>query len=338
MSSFKLSNTSKRLFYLAQHLRPITPAYHRAFRSSPAACKSLSHIGVAVHQGQKLSGPDRSPQLLKEHGLMKLVEDSGWALRNDVDFTEILHPSLESTTSINARNHHSIGINLEQVSSIVSQSSKDDDFTLIIGGDHSISIGTIPALLSQRPDTGVIWVDAHADINTPKTSPSGNIHGMSVAFLLGLVDTSSMPSFAWFKPCLKPQDLVYIGLRDLDVGEKEVIRKLGIKVFTMYEIDRFGIGEVMRQSMEHLKTPNIHLSYDIDALDPFFAPHTGTSVRGGLTFREGNYICEALAETQRLRSMELVEINPNLHSNLSTKLTVGTALTLVGSALGQRIL
>lgn len=269
---------------------------------------------------------------------MKLIEDTGWKLRTDVDFTEILHPSLESTVSINARNHHSIGINLEQVNSIVSQSSKDDDFTLIIGGDHSISIGTIPALLSQRPDTGVIWVDAHADINTPKTSPSGNIHGMSVAFLLGLIDTSSMPSFAWFKPCLKPQDLVYIGLRDLDAGEKDVLRKLGIKVFTMYEIDRYGVGEVMRQCVEHLKMPNIHLSYDIDALDPFFAPHTGTSVRGGLTFREGNYICEALAETQRLRSMELVEMNPNLHTNLSIKSTVDTALTLVGSALGQRIL
>ena len=310
-----------------------------SFRSVHSG-RRVSHIGLAVHQGQKLSGPDRSPQLLKEHGLMQLINETGWALRNDIRFTEVLHddPSGAAGTAVNARNHHSIGLNLGQVNTIVSHAIKEDDFTLIIGGDHSISIGTVPAILAHRPNTGVIWVDAHADINTPQTSPSGNIHGMSVAFLLGLVDKSRMPSFDWFQPCLEPQNLVYIGLRDLDSEEKQVLRRLGIKVFTMHEVDRYGVGEVMRQCVEYLKTPYVHLSYDIDALDPFFAPHTGTSVRGGLTFREGNYICEILAESQRLRSMELVEVNPNLHSNLALKTTIDTALTLVGSALGQKIL
>ena len=141
---------------------------------------------------------------------------------------------------------------------------------------------------------------------------------MPLGFLLGLVENANkMSSMSWFKPCLKPEDIVYIGLRDLDGPEKQIIRKLGIKSFTMHEIDKYGIGRVMDDALKYLEgKDNIHLSYDIDALDPFYAPSTGTAVRGGLTFREGNYICEALSESGKLTSMELVEVNPSLHSDM----------------------
>lgn len=219
---------------------------------------------------------------------------------------------------------------------------KNDHFSLILGGDHCIPIGTIPALMATRPNTGIVWVDAHADINTPQSSASGNIHGMPVAFLLGLVErVKELPAFEWFEPCLQPKDIVYIGLRDLDLPEKNMVRKLGIKAFTMHDVDKYGIGGVMERTNDYLKDrDHIHLSYDIDALDPFFAPHTGTAVRGGLTFREGNFLCESLYETGRLSSMELVEVNPsvNTHVNTSPNDTIEMAMTLIGSAMGQKIL
>ena len=147
---------------------------------------------------------------------------------------------------------------------------------------------------------------------------------MPLAFLLGLVENAAeLPSMSWFKACLKPEDIVYIGLRDLDRPEKAIIKKLGIKAFTMNDIDRLGIGRVMEECLSHFSgKENLHLSYDIDALDPFYAPSTGTAVRGGLTFREGNYICEALAESGKMTSMELVEVNPSLHSDMDAKTTI----------------
>jgi arginase len=188
------------------------------------------------------------------------------------------------------------------------------------------------------------------------------MHGMPLSFLLGIVkDVNKYPAMDWFSSSLHPKDLVYIGLRDLDAGEKAIIKELGkinyniilnsiavyckciillgIKAYTMYDIDRLGIAKIMEETTAYLSNhTSIHLSYDIDALDPFFAPSTGTAVRGGLTFREGNYICEYLSATGKLSSMELVEINPSLHTDLDAKKTIDMALTLIGSTMGQTIL
>lgn len=194
--------------------------------------------------------------------------------------------------------------------------------------------------MSKRPNTGVVWVDAHSDINTPESSLSGNMHGMPVSFLLGLVKgANKLPSMEWFNPCLNPKDIVYIGLRDLDKAEKVMIKELGIKAFTMYDIDKYGIGKVMEETLNYLSNKtSIHLSYDIDALDPVYAPSTGTSVRGGLTFREGNFVCEALYESGKMTSMELVEVNPLIKSELDAKSTLDMSISLISSAMGQRIL
>ncbi|KAF9997465.1 Arginase, catabolizes arginine to ornithine and urea [Modicella reniformis] len=193
--------------------------------------------------------------------------------------------------------------------------------------------------MAVHPDTGLIWVDAHADINTPETTESGNIHGCPVSFLLGIA--GQIPEFSWVKPCLRPERLVYIGLRDVDHAEKKILRDHGIKVFSMHEVDKYGIAKVVEMAVEHVspgRTRPIHLSFDVDALDPSVAPSTGTPVRGGLTFREGHYICEAIYETGCLVSMDLMEVNPSLEDDHAVIQTVTVGCSLVRSTLGETLL
>ena len=172
------------------------------------------------------------------------------------DFSQKTFQSPDSSKDIEAglkaNNHALISQNLQELDLIIDKemTKNKENFMLFVGGDHSISMGTIPSLVKHRGRTGIVWVDAHADINTPQTSPSGNMHGMSLAFLLGI---ASLPSFHWLKPCIDVSDIVYIGLRDLDDGEKDIINNSGIKAFTMREIDKLGIGEVMNQC-NHVST------------------------------------------------------------------------------------
>lgn len=302
---------------------------------------TVSLISVPLNLGQPFLGPDLSPILLKDHGLLKLLANCGWRVHTQPDVVSSIsfRNGINENTE-NAKNCAEVGAVSEKVSQQVYQNALKDVFVLILGGDHCISIGTVPGILKARPNTGIVWVDAHADINTPLTSSSGNMHGMPLGLLLGqYAEVKKLPNFSWFEPCLNPSDIVYIGLRDLDAPEKMMIKKLGIKAYTMYDIDKIGIGKVMEEVVSYLKNKDsIHLSYDIDAIDPFFAPHTGTAVRGGLTFREGNFICESLYASGKLKSMELVEVNPSLHGGVDPKATIEMATTLIGSTMGQSIL
>lgn len=226
--------------------------------------------------------------------------------------------------------------------------AKANRFVLTLGGDHSIGIGSMSGILHARPDTGILWVDAHADINVPRASLSGNIHGMVLAFLMNLENCRSLaPGFDWMNtegvPCLSPSRLVYIGLRDLDIAERHIIKQLGIRAYTMHEIDKFGISKCMEWSLDYLqgrRVRPIHLSLDIDSVDPAFAPSTGTRVNGGLSYREAYYIAEATAATGVLSSMDLVEVNPSLGGNIegASERTVNMANGLIASALGNKIL
>lgn len=202
-----------------------------------------------------------------------------------------------------------------------------------------MAMGTISGTLDTYPDACVIWIDAHADINTSDTTDTGNIHGMPVSFLLGL--GSKVPEFSWVKSSLRPDRIVYIGLRDVDAGEKRILKENNIKAFSMHEVDKYGIGKVVEMALDHVN-PNrdrpIHLSFDVDALDPTVAPSTGTPVRGGLTFREGHYICEAIYETGLLVALDLMEVNPSLEDEESVKQTVAVGCSLVRSALGETLL
>jgi arginase len=223
--------------------------------------------------------------------------------------------------------------------------AKEGRFVLTLGGDHSIAIGTISGTakaIRERldRDMAVIWVDAHADINTPETSDSGNIHGMPVAFLTGLASDKPDAPFGWIKDehRVSVKKLVYIGLRDVDRGEKKILRENGIKAFSMHDIDRHGIGKVMDMALGWIgsDTP-IHLSFDIDALDPRFAPSTGTAVRGGLTLREGDFIAECVHQTGSLVALDLVEVNPSLEEEGAAE-TVRSGVSIVRCALGDTLL
>lgn len=316
----------------------------RFFSSSAIRSNICSVWSIPINLGQPLLGPDKAPALLHRAGLTNLLTSCGWRVAIQPSFEAALANGAAEELS-NAKNIDQIGRTCKDICTTMTThiTENKDDFHLILGGDHCIPIGTIPALVSQRPNTGVIWVDAHADINTPSGTSSGNVHGMPVAFLLGLIENvNALPSFDWYKPCLKPEDIVYIGLRDVDTPERESIKRLGIKAFSMNDIDRHGIGRVMDMTLEHLaQKDNIHVSYDIDALDPFYAPATGTAVRGGLTFREGNFICESVFATGKLSSFELVEVNPTVNSQMrisASQDTLEMAMTLIGSAMGKTIL
>jgi len=186
----------------------------------------------------------------------------------------------------------------------------------------------------------VIWVDAHADINTPEISQSGNIHGMPVAFLTGLAKEENKDIFGWLEKehLISVGKLVYIGLRDVDREEKKLLREHSIRAFSMHDIDRHGIGRVVEMALAHIgnDTP-IHLSFDVDALDPQWAPSTGTPVRGGLTLREGDFIAECVHQTGNLVGMDLVEVNPSLETSGASD-TIRTGCSLVRSALGDSLL
>lgn len=198
------------------------------------------------------------------------------------------------------------------VHSAVRRASAQGDFPLTIGGDHSIASATIGALIETYPNLCVVWVDAHADANTPETSPSHNYHGMPAAHVMGWF-SRPLPGFEWLRSRLPENRLAYIGLRDIDIDEGRMLQESGCHIFTMQDVDRHGISQVMSMAMSKIDPYNnrpIHLTLDVDGIDPAVAPGTGTLARGGLSYRETHYICEDLAATNRLVGCDLVEVNP----------------------------
>jgi len=276
-----------------------------------------------------------------------MLTSLGWRVEDlgDVDFEEIARHAPKATFP-GARNCGIVGAVNEQLAKLVEEKMKQGRFPLQLGGDHSIGIGSLAGVLRCRPDTGVLWVDAHADLNIPEISESGNMHGMPVGLMMEGVspDLSKMPGMEWLVdgPRLKPDSIVYIGLRDVDAAERSIIRKLGIKAYTMHDIDHYGIGGVMDMALGHLlkNDPNrpLHLSYDIDAVDPVLAPATGTTVRGGLNFREAHYVAEAAALSGNLASADYVEINPTLSDEDGADLTIDLGLQILTSMMGKSII
>ncbi len=316
------------------------------------SARTLNIVRAPVALGQTLQGVEQAPEILIQNGLIELIESLGWKVAK---VSEINTHQLKWDSPKGELPAHQHGINIkfpkelgeacEELAMLTQKSNDQKEFTLTIGGDHSIAIGSIGGALLSRPNLGVIWVDAHGDFNTPETSPSGNIHGMPLSFLSGMMKRYSLPSFDWLKNHLNSDQLVLVGIRSIDEEERIIMKRWGVHVFSMTEIDRLGIGKVMEEVMNILfkNGPRpIHLSYDIDAVDPHFAPSTGTRVRGGLNYREAHYIAEAAAESGALVGMDLVEINPHLgyvdpaHRE-EKNITVEIGLELIASALGKRI-
>ncbi|EGZ05985.1 hypothetical protein PHYSODRAFT_289211 [Phytophthora sojae] len=318
--------------------------HRNALLSLPHA---VSVIGAPMTYGQPLLGTDGGPDLLREAGLHKTLVDLGWSVEEmgNLNFVapSFNDPALDPRYG-KAKQCFPVGNGTKQLYEVFKQKSGEGKFCLVLGGDHTIGAGSLAGLLSVHPDAGVIWVDAHADINTPADSDSGNMHGMPIAFLMdGMVDSSKVPGFEWLAngPIMKPEQLVYVGLRDVDKFERRIIHEKGIKAFTMQDVDRYGIGKTMEMALDHLcgkKQRPLHMSYDIDAVDPLVAPSTGTRVRGGLTWREAHYVAEAAAETNLLVGLDMVEVNPTLAPGDGAQITVDMALLLISSALGNRIL
>jgi len=213
----------------------------------------------------------------------------------------------------------------------------DGLFPIFLGGDHSVSIGTVSGVAgaSAGARTGVIWLDAHADFNTPETSPSGNIHGMPLAILTGR-GHPSLVEIGGPGPSVRAEDVVLIGLRSLDIEERNLLREAGAKVYTMKEIDAYGVARVVRRALKDLShVDRVHLSFDLDALDPEVAPGVGTPVRGGLTYREAHLVMELINEAAIVTSLDVVEVNPILDVKNGT---ASLAVELVESLMGRRII
>ena len=214
--------------------------------------------------------------------------------------------------------------------------SSEGQLPLVLGGDHSIALGTLGGLARAHGTTGgVLWIDAHADLNTPETSPSGNVHGMPLAAALGMAG-ELFQSNGWTIPAVTPDRVALVGVRSLDDGERRRIRDLGVRIYTMSDVDRIGIERAVRESLSHIGGPGfVHVSLDMDALDPEVAPGVGTPVRGGLSYREAHLALELVAESGLVGSLEVVEVNPILDRENAT---AQLAVELVASALGKTIL
>lgn len=297
--------------------------------------KKITIMGVPMHLGQNRRGVDMGPSAIRYAEVQSRLQMLGYEVE---DIGDIYIPRVETLTIEDQ------GLKwLPQVSKVnrelasnVQEALKKGRFPLILGGDHSIAIGTIAGVVSEYKRVGLIWFDAHGDLNSKKTSPSGNIHGMSLATSLG-VGHPDLTTLCGFAPKVYPEHTVIIGARELDMGEQKFIAEQGIKVYSMHDIDRIGMANVMEEAIAIVshKTEGVHLSFDMDSLDPKDAPGVGTPVLGGTTYRETHLAMEILAESNVLLSAEFVEVNPILdHANHTAKVAVG----LIESVFGKKIM
>lgn len=297
--------------------------------------RRIDIVGVQLDLGAGLRGVDVGPSAMRHAGLVPRLRNLGY---ETVDLGNLTAPVADSVDEGNpgARYAGSVALVCHQLRTRVRDAIRRGATPLVLGGDHSIAAGTLAGALDERPTLRVLWLDAHGDLNTPDTTPSGNVHGMPLAVALGQAP-DLFPGLGWETRRLAPERLAIVGLRSLDAGERSLIRRLGIVVFTMSDIDRLGIYDVIGRALTHLAPAvgELHLSLDLDVVDPSFAPGVGTPVAGGLTVREAHSAMEYLAQTGTIGSMEAVEVNAiRDRENQTGQL----AVDLILSAFGQRIL
>ena len=298
----------------------------------PSINSKLSLIGVAIDLGAGTPGVSMGPSAIRYAGVVERLRNIGYEVEDKGDIVAI-KPASPITDGTNLKNLDEVARVNNELCGRVSEEMGKGRFPLIIGGDHSIAIGSIAGVLQHVENLGVIWFDAHGDINTDETSPSGNIHGMPVAVSLGL-GHERLTSIGGADKKLKTKNIVFVGCRDLDMGERKVLKELGITVFTMHEIDRLGMTEVMNRAIKIAGegTDGIHVSFDLDSMDPMFVEGTGTRVPGGMTYRESHLALEMVAQTEKVISAEFVEVNPIIDVKNQT---AKTAVALIGSLMGE---
>jgi arginase len=304
-----------------------------------AATRTVRIVGVPLDLGASRRGTDMGPSALRIAGLGAALRRLGYEVAREED---IPAPAMETRSAEDqaARFKPEILEVCLNLANKVKSIMEADEFPLVIGGDHSIAMGTVAGVSSYFRDRGqnlgLIWFDAHGDINVPATSPSGNIHGMPLAHLLGQGD-EDLKNILGFSPKVRPDNVALIGLRAVDAAERRIIRESGIHVFTMRDIDEDGMAAVAAKALEIVNhdTAGFHVSFDVDGCDPAVIPGSGTLVPGGVSFREAHLLLECCADDGRLTSMEVVELNPFLDErNVSAE----RALQLILSAMGKSIL
>ena len=296
-------------------------------------------IGVPLDLGGNRRGVDMGPSAIR---IATLAEQLGGLGVTVVDKGDIPTPLPETKGLGDPRKRYvkEIAKVCQRLFQTSLASLHEGALPIVLGGDHSLGAGSVAATAAwmatrQRP-LGVIWVDAHADINSPATSPSGNVHGMPLAALLGGAP-HELSRIGGDQPSIRPEHTVLVGIRNLDDREKEIVKASGVHAFTMKDIDRLGIAEVMDRALAAASegTGGVHVSFDLDVCDPAIAPGVGTPVKGGLDYREAHFVMEAVAESGRLVALDLVEVNPALDLR-NTTAELATELAL--SAFGKRIL
>ncbi|KAG5492560.1 hypothetical protein JKF63_01138 [Porcisia hertigi] len=308
--------------------------------------KKMSIVLAPFPGGQPHSGVELGPEYLLKNGLQRDMEKLGWK----ATVKQVFDPKDVATRKANDKSDvlgHIKSPRLtaectEKIYRCVRNVAAQGRFPLTVGGDHSIAIGTVSGVLSVHPDAGVLWVDAHADINTISGTVSGNLHGCPLSILMGL-DRANIPEcFSWVPHLLKPHKLAYIGLRDVDEAEKKILRDLNITAFSMHHVDRYGMEKVISMAIDAISpkgTEPVMVSYDVDAIDPLYVPATGTPVRGGLSFREALFLCERVAESGRLVALDVVECNPLLASSEShINDTISLGCSIARCMMGETLL
>ncbi|MBA4469837.1 arginase [Staphylococcus aureus] len=298
--------------------------------------KAIDIIGAPSTFGQRKLGVDLGPTAIRYAGLISRLKQLDLDVydKGDIKVPAVNIEKFHSEQK-GLRNYDEIIDVNQKLNKEVSASIENNRFPLVLGGDHSIAVGSVSAISKHYNNLGIIWYDAHGDLNIPEESPSGNIHGMPLRILTGegpkeLLELNSN--------VIKPENIVLIGMRDLDKGERQFIKDHNIKTFTMSDIDKLGIKEVIENTIEYLKSRNVdgvHLSLDVDALDPLETPGTGTRVLGGLSYRESHFALELLHQSHLISSMDLVEVNPLIDSNNHT---AEQAVSLVGTFFSETLL
>jgi arginase len=296
-------------------------------------------IGVPMDLGASRRGVDMGPSALRVAGLQARIKQLGHQVE-DIGNISVKQPEEMSYGEKRAKYLGEIAEACKDLGEAVEKSLTEGFLPLVLGGDHSIAVGAVSGVATyfrkEKKEVGYIWLDAHGDMNTPESSPSGNVHGMPLASVMGY-GPPELTELMGFKPKVESQNIVLVGVRDLDSQEKKLVKKSGVHVFTMRDIDERGMREVMSDALKYAMddTGGIAVSLDMDFVDPSDAPGVGTPVRGGVTYREAHLAMEMIADSETMVSLEIVEINPVIDEHNRTAL-LGVELVLSG--LGKKIL
>lgn len=301
--------------------------------------KKIRVIGVPLDLGQSRRGVDMGPSAVRVAGLEARLEQLGHVVE-DAGNIAVALPEQKKEGDPRAKYLKEITATCTKHAELVLKTLEAGKTPIVLGGDHSVAVGTMAGVAEfyrrKEQKTGLLWIDAHADINTPETSPSGNVHGMPLAAIMGL-GPAEMANIFNFSPKVAPENCVLVGVRDIDDIEKENIRKAGVEVYTMRDIDERGMRTVIEEALRSAGrgTAGYHVSLDMDWIDPEDAPGVGTPVRGGATYREAHLAMEIIADHGRMTSFEIVEVNPVIDEH---NRTAQLAVELTLSAFGKKIL